>query len=76
MPHVAVIYNIGRSVVYMTGLIHFWQSSIYSRHVRGISDRPHVPFMHVFSELIIGPRKAYVVDIVVYLFYISESPIT
>ena len=75
MPHVAVIYNIGRSVVYMTGFIHLWQSSIYSRHVRGISDRPHAPFMHVFSELIIGPRKAYVMDIVIYPFYISESPI-
>ena len=75
MPHAAVIYNIGLSVVYMTGLIHLWQSSIYSRHVRGISDRPHVPFMHVFSELIIGLRNAYAVDIVMYPFYISESPI-
>ena len=42
----------------------------------GISDRPHVPVMHVFSEKIIGPRKAYVMDIFIYPFYISESPIT
>ena len=68
-------HHIGLSVMYMTGLIHFWQSSIYSRHVRGISDRPHVPVMHVFSEQIIGPRDAYVVHIVVYPFYISKSAI-
>jgi len=56
---------------------------MYARYVsskdkcnRGISDRPHVPVMHVFSEKIIGPRNAYVVDIVMYPFYISESPTT
>ena len=75
MPSVAVIYYIGLSVVYMIGLIHFWQSSIYSRHLRGLSDRHHVAVMHVFSEKIIGTRNAYGVDIVMYSFYICESPI-
>jgi len=47
----------------------------YSRGVRGACDMPHMAVVYIFFQETIGLRNAYIVCIVMCIFYGSESAI-